>query len=43
MLWPEKLLLLAVLAIVGYVLYLSFAFVPIYDDRALVGPVFLPP
>jgi hypothetical protein len=43
MLWPEKVLLVGGIAVVVYVLYLSFAFVPIYDDLALTGPVFLPP
>lgn len=43
MLWPEKVLLFALIAVVVWILYLSFAFMPIYGDRALVGPVFLPP
>ena len=43
MLWPEKTLILAVLAGVLYLLGLSFAFEPILNDRALSGPLLLPP
>jgi hypothetical protein len=43
MLWPEKVLILAVIAVIVFLLYMSVALVPIHDGEALVGPVLLPP
>jgi hypothetical protein len=42
-LWPEKLVILCLLALAIYLLSLSFAFVPIHGNRAVIGPVLLPP
>ena len=43
MYWPEKILILVVLALVVALLALSYSFVPVLDHAALVGPVLIPP
>ena len=43
MYWPEKILILVVLALVVALLALSNSFVPVLDHAALVGPVLIPP
>ncbi|MBN2489271.1 MAG: DUF2752 domain-containing protein [Planctomycetes bacterium] len=43
MLWPEKTVILCLLALTLYWLSLSFAFTPVHGNRAVIGPVVLPP
>jgi len=41
--WSEKIVILCLLALVLYILFLSWSFVPVMNNRFLVGPVVFPP